>query len=129
MIEVEYKTTGSVLRSVADRWKEQYCDHRGEWEVWYIHSGDKTDRASTYYELKECIANGGTAEDVATIIGNDSWTTLTCNLCHAKVDGLACFGEPYESYSEVCRSCLRVMHSLLFKAEMDDLGMKPSATP
>ena len=121
MREVEYKTAGSVLRSVADKWKEQYCDNRGAWEVWYSHSGDKMDRASTYYQLKDCLANGGTAAEVDTIIGNDSWTTLYCDLCREKAIGLACFGEPYESYSEVCLSCLSVMHRRLIRAEMDDL--------
>lgn len=117
MSEVEYKTAGSVLRSVADKWKEQYCKQFGGWSK---HHADKA-REETYHQLVRCLANGGTAEEVTAIIGNDSWSTLTCDICREKVTGLACFGEPYESYSEVCLSCLSVMHRLLLRAEMDDL--------
>lgn len=87
-------TKRQVIESVAKRWREQYNeDYRARSKDILINLEK--------LNLKTC-----SAKDIDKIIGNDSWTTLTCDLCEKKVSAVFCF-ERYDSHIGACKNCLR----------------------
>lgn len=92
-------TKQDVLNMVADRWRNQYYYNNG----WKYQGKDET-----YWEL---VALGGSpkATDIDRVIGNSSWTSLTCQTCNREVDAVVIVGE-CEIYT--CKKCVKKMHKL-----------------
>lgn len=58
-----------------------------------------------------------TPADVDSIIGNSSWTRLTCDECGKEVDAVLTVGqEPdYESHTaSLCRNCVKLASETIF---------------
>ncbi len=86
------------IKSVSKRWDSAYGKTLSE------------DKIAIGNKLRELDGETATAEEVAKIIGNDSWTFAdTCDECGATVDGLVQLGEApdYESSTAcICLNCL-----------------------
>jgi hypothetical protein len=64
-------TVRQCIRTVAKRWREQYP---GPQDV-------QGTRGDTWRALRALDVEAATVEDVARIIGNDSWTSIKCDAC------------------------------------------------
>jgi hypothetical protein len=107
---MEVSTVKQNCRDVAKRWKEQY----------------PKDKADIYDKLV-ALKGEGTPEEIAIIIGNDSWTTVTCDECGGDVDGIVIVGEEenYDSRTaSICMSCLQEAMAELVKALGNKKGAK-----
>ncbi len=52
-------------------------------------------------------------EEINTIVGNDSWTTLTCSHCGEEVGRIVCIDVTYGEYStHICEPCVDKMKAL-----------------
>ena len=94
--------TKQQLANIAkDRWRAQYYEN-GEW---YTYRGDK--REITYNNLV-ALGDNPPPEDVNEVIGNNSWTNITCSECKESVDSVVELGEVgYDTeYVYACKDCL-----------------------
>lgn len=94
-----YKHTKRYLiDNVASHWHQAYKGNSSKMEVWE----------------KLVKLENPTEEQITTIIGNASWTRLTCDCCGGDVDQvvvLAVTGERYSTY--LCPACLQKALDLL----------------
>lgn len=109
---MELKTRQTLANKAAKKWKEQYCDQEGRWHPKWARLDNPFQ--SKYAALLEL---GGTPkpEDVNTIIGNDSWTSLKCDECEAETDTVVIVGQPpdYESSTaSICVGCINAAYHL-----------------
>lgn len=86
-------------RDVAERWHRQYFLDQGN--KWYSHGGD--DREAKYKRLCELGSDPDIAK-VAEIIGNKSWSYITCDGCGDEGPRAVQIGQ-YEPKT-YCRICL-----------------------
>lgn len=97
-------TLREIIKSTPDRYKR---DQGKYWETKLRETG-KT-RAQMHAELLALDLDNCTKEDVNKIMGNSSWTNLTCDECKQNVDKVVQLGEEpdYESSTaSICFSCL-----------------------
>lgn len=90
-----------IVARVPERWAKQY---KG-----YVDNGDRWDKGPTTKALLD-LKPGFSAEEVDTIIGNDSWTKNCCDECGKDCDVLLRMGqEPdYDArWLDLCERCLR----------------------
>lgn len=90
-------TTRSMIQGVAQAWRFQYERFKC--------GADKMEIADKLDALDKDTA---TSEDVARIIGNDSWTKLRCDECARYVEAVVQVGEEPEIESHtacLCREC------------------------
>jgi len=102
---VKLITERTQVRDVAARWRAQY-------------PGSRTDDKDAIAEKLDALdVDTATAEDVAAIIGNDSWCgPSTCNECGAVVTVAVMVGEEpyYESATAtLCFACVEKALSLM----------------
>lgn len=100
-------TKREVIRGVPDQWRAQYAG-------WPADS----EKAAITLALDALDAETCSAEDVELIIGNSSWTSLTCTCCGASADVLIHIGdEPdYDAiYQDLCRACVIKAASMLME--------------
>lgn len=96
-------TTEQKVKNVAEAWKASY--YRAHHWI-SIFSGSSE---VIYKRLKE-LSETATAKDVEDIIGNSSWTSLTCHECDNSVDIVIQVGENPDwgsSTAQICPNCLR----------------------
>jgi len=93
-------TTRDRIKGVAESWKAQYYS-KGGWVAPIYGRG----REYVFLNLQKLNLNTCKKEDVDNIIGNTSWTDLTCNECNRHRNSLVIL-EKSESYFEICPSCL-----------------------
>ncbi len=108
-------TRQSAAAEAPQRWDEQYAN---------FPDIDGT-KATIARELKK-LGKSPDPDAIDRIIGNDSWTHLTCNECGDSVDAVVQVGqEPdYESATaELCIKCVKaaveLLESELAKAQSD----------
>ncbi len=82
-------TTRKLIQGVAQHWRNQYPDSKMD----------------IYEKLAALDAETATANDVNQIIGNGSWTRITCEECKNEVSEVVHFGEDYDTFC-VCKECL-----------------------
>lgn len=102
------RTTRDMIRGVAERWRVQY-GISGTWTR--TISGD----SEKVYKRLLALPDTATAKDVEAIIGNDSWTRLTCDQCDREVDAVVELGQrpDYASHAaDICLDCLRTALNL-----------------
>ena len=95
----ELITERDQIRTVADRWGEQYG--KPYWKS--DERKQEIGRRLAALDKEKC-----SAADVAAIIGNDSWSLLQCDNCEAEVTAVVRVGdEPdYDSRTvTLCKSC------------------------
>lgn len=89
---------------VAERWKEQYYQRKiDEWTETRIGDTERT------YKAIVALGNNPIPDEIDKIIGNGSWTRLTCDECGEDKEAVIQMGqEPdYESHTAcVCWNCL-----------------------
>jgi hypothetical protein len=96
-------TQRDVIRRVCVRWYETYGPGlnrhgRTEWR----HGEDKT---RIFVKLSALDLETCTAEAVNAIIGNSSWTDLTCDCCAKKVRLVVQFGDDPDYDSRTAHAC------------------------
>jgi hypothetical protein len=100
---IELITTRTLIRSVVKRWEAQY---RPEDVYVKLYGADKQ---TILAKLKELDPEQASPEEVEAIIGNTSWTRVTCDACGSEVGEVVRLGqEPdYESATaSICHECL-----------------------
>src|SRR4051812_29651933 len=87
----------STVQQVAERWKEQYYEKRGQkWEATISGPAEET-----YQKILKCA----TSDDVEAML--PGWTTHWCGVCKENKGILVRFEEPdYESISDICADCI-----------------------
>jgi len=93
--------TKQDLANIAkDRWKDQYC-RNGSWS---IYGSDK----EVKYNNLVALGDDPSPDDVNKVIGNNSWTNITCSGCKESVDSVVELGEVgYDTeYVYTCKDCL-----------------------
>lgn len=93
-----------LIRGVAALWKGAYFDRLGKW-----YGEDKR----AIWEKLAALPSNATADDVASAIGNRSWTTLKCDECGDEVTDVLQVGqEPdYESATvDLCFYCVTLAY-------------------
>lgn len=100
-------TKQGLALEAAKRWAAQYGVTEG------IYDGTSVDeQAEKLFEL----GDSATPEKVAQIIGNISWTNLTCNECDSdNQDEVWQVGEPmdYESQTaDLCKACVEKLAAM-----------------
>lgn len=97
-------TERQLIRTVADRWREQYPE------------GCKPHQEDIWKALNGLDKETSTADDVRELIGNDSWCRIFCNECK-EYTGLAIqVGEEpdYDSATaNLCMDCLTKAFNLM----------------
>lgn len=104
---MKFTTQRDVIRNVANRWRQQYPQGKAYWP---------RDSEETYTALVALDKETATPEQIAKIIGNESWTRLRCDECEEDVTALLTVGEEpdYESATaSICLSCLEKAASYL----------------
>jgi len=92
----------STARGAAERWRESYFGGHGDkWRQGTLSCG-KT--AEEIYDLLCLLGPDPAREDVAKIIGNKSWSYLSCDGCNEQVVYTVSIGE-YEP-KQYCKTCL-----------------------
>lgn len=103
-------TERDAIRTVAERWKQQYLVG-GDWKR--VLNG-KSD--AIHARLAALDVETATAADVAEVVGNTSWVGPTCDGCGEYVAWAVEVGDApdYESRTAVlCAPCLRAAYALL----------------
>lgn len=103
---IELITQRDLIRGVAEKWRRQYSKS----SYWETPNATGRTAAQVAARLDALDVETATHEDVAKIIGNDSWTELICNSCRADCERVVQVGEPddYESRTaNLCLSCAR----------------------
>jgi hypothetical protein len=119
-------TTRDKIRGVAAAWEKAYGPNERR-PGWYS-SGISDDREATFRKLKELDKETASADEVATIIGNKSWTQLSCDSCGDYVDRIVEIGqEPdYESRTvDICYPCFSKAFALFDCREHADCAAHP----
>jgi hypothetical protein len=85
---------------VAERWRTQY-QHDGKW------TPPAKGGAEKIYNALCDLGENPDIEAVAKVIGNQSWSYLTCGGCGDRVIRAADFGDPYsDNEIKLCQACL-----------------------
>jgi hypothetical protein len=110
-------TQRDLIRSVATRWRQQYEPFTHDTPLFSVRNGHRQviPKKEIAASLEALDKETATAADVAAIIGNESWTRLTCDECGKDTDAVIMVGqEPdYESHTaSLCRSCVERASSI-----------------
>tara|TARA_R110000772_G_scaffold91837_2_gene188401 strand:- start:556 stop:870 length:315 start_codon:yes stop_codon:yes gene_type:complete len=104
---MEKKTVKELIENVATRWATQYniVNHPEKQEV---------------FRKLFALPVGATKEQVNDIIGNDSWTTLTCEGCRNSVDNIILISHHMDLYDSIslCKKCINKALHLLDENEL-----------
>ena len=96
------KRTVKELENVATRWARQYN---------FIDYPEKQEIFNKLFALPV----GATKKQIDDIIGNDTWTTLTCEGCSNSVDSLILISPHMDLYNSIslCKKCInKALHLL-----------------
>lgn len=111
-------TQRDTIRAVASRWRQQYEPFTDDRPMFSWRTGVTSpplNKKQIAEKLDDLDGETATPEDVAAIIGNESWTRLTCDECGKDTDAVLTVGqEPdYESHTaSLCRSCVERASSI-----------------
>lgn len=111
-------TQRDTIRAVASRWRQQYEPFTDDRPMFSWRTGVTSpplNKKQIAENLDDLDGETATPEDVAAIIGNESWTRLTCDECGKDTDAVLTVGqEPdYESHTaSLCRSCVERASSI-----------------
>jgi hypothetical protein len=97
-------TERQCIRNVANRWKERFPN-----------------KEETYNKLLGLDLETAMPEAIAEIIGNDSWTKITCNQCKRDVKAVVTVGSyPIRYYEKstasICIDCIDISRKKLLEA-------------
>jgi hypothetical protein len=91
-------TRQEIIKDVPSRWKESYPER------------DRMLAAGrTAGQIEDALfaldLESATVDDVKRIIGNASWTELTCGICEMDRDAVISVPKEYDGPTLVCRTC------------------------
>lgn len=87
-------------RDVAKRWYQQYHDERG----WMKHGANG--HAEEIYDALCALGENPDPRAVAEIIGNKSWSFITCQGCNEQVERAVRLGDGHSVGAPIlCRAC------------------------
>lgn len=95
MGEVNIITRAAHLKSVAKRWAEQYPPRRYP-----------ADTDFGQIRIRLAAMKSPTVEAINSLVGNNSWTVLNCEICERDAPVLVCLSDGYERRICICRACL-----------------------
>lgn len=98
-------TKRTLIQSIPDRWRRQYLRGRDGRE----HDWLDRQKECIYNRLRKLDLSVVSAQEIAAIVGNDSWTRITCDQCSMDVDAIVRVGQApdYESHTAgLCKKCL-----------------------
>ena len=100
-------------RGVAERWRSQYFERDGKWSR--TVSGNNAE--DVYNKLCD-LGQAPDVELVAGVIGNQSWSYLSCSGCGDYVVRAANFGSDYSDATiQLCKTCLEDGLAALTKSQ------------
>jgi len=111
-------TQRQLIQNVANKWRDQYEPFKSDSPIFSERAGIKTYKTKKQIadELDALDKETATAQDVAAIIGNESWTRLKCDECGNEPEIVVQVGqEPdYESHTaSLCVPCLKAAAGLV----------------
>lgn len=99
-------TKRSLIREVAKCWRAQYQCYMS------------TERIAIAEKLDALNVETATAEEVAKIIGNNSWCSLPpCEECEDQVAAIVSLGLPEGDHFYICPTCLKKALALIYNEE------------
>ena len=101
-------TQRDLIRTAPKRWRNTYEPF----------NNDQLSKREIADELDKLDLESATPSDVADIIGNESWTRITCDQCKKEVTAVLQVGErrDYESATaNLCRKCVEHVYPHLFE--------------
>jgi hypothetical protein len=88
-------------RLVAERWRRAYHRDDGRWLA------NRLSNASDIYNNLIALGTDPTPDDIALVIGNKSWTHLSCEACPGEFLELAQLRPESDCHTfRLCRGCL-----------------------
>lgn len=104
-------TQRDLIRIVAKRWRDTYSPFKGELPIFSVRNGFIAQKSKEQIanELDALDRETATPADVEAIIGNGSWTRLTCDECKNDVDTILTVGQnpDYDDRStDLCLYCV-----------------------
>lgn len=104
---MKLRTTEDMLKTVTQRWKEQYMNKDGTWDGLYKENSE---------EIYNKLTNIGniTKEVIKEVIGNDTWTWQCCDGCgnYSHIPHVI-FEDDYDVETAVCAKCIIESYKLL----------------
>ena len=110
---MELTTERDLIKGVAKRWFRQYKGSLDDTRS--IFSTLSETKRETLTKLQALETDTATIEDVAAIVGNNSWTRLVCDGCAKEVAALLTVGQrrDYDSNTaDLCESCVKAAASI-----------------
>lgn len=107
----ELITERSMIRGIIASWEKSYYYPR---DGWYDEEKHRICDKLSALDLDTC-----SVENIAAIIGNDSWTTCQCNQCGSKEFPFVMVGEKpgYDRATAIlCRNCIRKVFDVMLDA-------------
>ena len=95
-------------RGVADKWKEQYFDSKGR--EWMVTSFGPS---KAVYEKLCAFGKNPDIDAVAKVIGNKSWSYISCDSCWSYVNKAVRLGGEFGESKIYCSSCVEQAHKAL----------------
>ena len=89
-------TKQNLANLAAERWLKTYCPS-GAWLY--------GERKQLIHQKLLSLDGEPKAEDVDSVIGNKSWTDLTCHCCNKSVDAVVSFKYCVDNVAYVCNHC------------------------
>jgi hypothetical protein len=126
-------TQRDLIRVVAARWRKAYEPFKHDGPMFSCRVGAVSPPLSKQQIADALDALDGetaTPADVAAIIGNASWTRLTCNECGKDVDAILTVGQGpgYESRTaSLCMPCVKRAAAMKWPGESDSRNNPPWA--
>ena len=104
---MEVLSSKTFAKTAAARWKEQYFSETQDWNGYKLAGGESP---KAIYD-KICAA-GQSIKKINEAVGNDSWTSFTCNECSESCSNGIEF-ENSEYTFHLCSECLKAAMKLL----------------
>ena len=92
---MEIQTVRKNILEVAKRWKEQYKNSKDPDKQRILKE------LESFWDLSKV-----TEDEIETIIGNRSWTRITCDECNRSVQGAVTFTNGDDHMVTICLNCL-----------------------
>lgn len=95
-------------RGVADRWREQYLHRTNGW------GNTASGPAKDIHEKLCALGQNPTPEQVADVVGNKSWSYLSCSGCNEYIKRAVQFSDSWsEDCILLCDSCVEAAKQAL----------------
>lgn len=108
-------TKQGKANTVAERWKQTYYSYNYSHELKEWYRGGKNNSEDKYNKLI-ALGDNPSPKSIESIIGNPTWTTLTCDHCKKEVDKVVSFSgvasDEY-GYTELCWNCIDKISNIL----------------